>query len=104
MDDMTSITMIEKGPLWPDYDWEDKISSFVGLANNRLLNLYQHDDRGGKVLRVNPAFADDVAVLVGTLHSQNPASDPAGAIRQDIGAPSGGWGNKISSFKWDAAR
>jgi hypothetical protein len=98
-EDMNNVIMRARTG-WLDMDWEDRISSLVGLSIARHLNLFEHDKFKGKSLTVGPYnVPNNAAVLVSTLHTTNPVSEPPGALSRS-GSPNGGWGDKISSYRW----
>ena len=98
--DMDKTVMVNKNNAF-DEDWEDRISSILGIAPSIKLQLFEHDDNEGPRLSLRPSWVDDnVTILVKSLKSTSPSAEPPGALIQ-TGTPDDGWDNKISSWDWD---
>ena len=87
-----------------DTDIEDRASSAIAITLDKQISFYQHDDYGGHRLTFDarPLLGSPNlgGVTVADLHTSQPAAVPTTAI--DIsGSPGGGWGDCISSYRWE---
>ena len=89
---------------WDD-DFEDRASSALAITVKQFPAFYQHDDQEGERLAIDarPTRAGQLGgATIANLHVNTPASAPSGAVRRS-GSPSGGWGDVISSYRWETA-
>lgn len=102
-DDLGKYNFIHRSNMW-DTDIEDRASSALALTVTRKISFYQHDGQGGKRLSIDARPDLDTmqlgGALVEDLHAASPVSTPAGAVDTN-GSPSGGWGDCISSYRWE---
>lgn len=88
---------------WWDTDIEDRGSSTLLISATRAISFFQHDDFGGKELKLdaNPGVSGRFGgAAVRHLHVSSPESTPPGSV-SITGTPGGGtWGDVISSYRW----
>lgn len=100
--DLGKYNFIHASWRWDD-DIEDRASSAVAITVVRYPAFYQHDEQDGERLAIDarPTRPGQLGgATIANLHVNTPASVPPGAIRRS-GAPSGGWGDVISSYRWE---
>ncbi|MEX2149142.1 MAG: hypothetical protein WD793_02935 [Steroidobacteraceae bacterium] len=86
---------------WWDTDIEDRGSSTIAVSAVRPIAFFQHDDFKGSKLTINALPTAGLGgAFVRNLHVNVPQSNPPGCVAT-TGSPSGGWGNCISSYRWE---